>query len=179
MSRSTLTVVLSGLVAFAVSAPAKGQLTLTPTIAPSTPQAVTLLYNPDDGNLSFDTGGEFLTTLEIQSKGGLFDITNATQGGFCDLNGLIENCHNSKGFRIDIAGFESMDIGPIYPLGMSPADVVFDIEMQGSFLTDAKELNAFVDSSPHLFLVPEPSGIVLLSIGALLAVRRRTRTDAL
>ena len=87
----------------------------------------------------------------------------------------------AKWFKFDPAGFTDIDFGPIYPPNMDgdndgngKPDIWDDLMVQGSLL-EGGGLNRELESSPHLFIVPEPSSIALL-IMSLLCVRCRGRS---
>ena len=150
---------------------------------PITPQAATAVYDPATGNLSVNSDIP-ITTWEVQSAGSKFIPENVREGAMTNDFDLIKE---AKWFKLDPAGFTNIDFGPIYPPNMDAdsdgngsADIWDDLLVQGSLL-EGGALNREVASSPHLYIVPEPSGLALLAIG-LLCVRKmalRGRRQAL
>ena len=179
MRRSSTLMILSVVVSTILVSDAYAQLDLsrpfTMVEEPATPKAATAVYDPATGNLSVNSDIP-ITTWEVKSAGAKFIPGNVREGAMSSDFDLIKE---AKWFKFDPAGFTNIDFGPIYPPNMDSdgdgngtADIWDDLLVQGSLL-DGGALNREVASSPHLFIVPEPSGLALLAIGLLCATSRR------
>ena len=131
--------------------------------------AVTLTYDPADGSLSANGGGLNISALEIKSKGSKFVSANAT-----NLSGLFDVKTSAKLFKLEPAGFGSLSLGKVLPVGMSSAAVIADLDINGALLPSGN-LSSGGGGGPYLYTVPEPSSLVLVGLSCLglLGVRRK------
>ncbi len=143
----------------------------------TTANAVTAVYDPATGNLSVNSEIP-ITTWEVKSAGERFLPDNVREDAMTSEFDLIKE---GKWFKFDPSGFTSIDFGPIYPPNMNGdsdgngnADIWDDLLVQGSLL-EGGGLNREVASSPHLFIVPEPSSSALVVTCLLCLWRRRQR----
>ncbi|MCA9198760.1 MAG: pentapeptide repeat-containing protein, partial [Planctomycetales bacterium] len=126
------------------------RLTLTVVESRSTPQAITLVYNPAIGHLSVDTGGEELTLMGIESTGGWFDATYDNCYPYF-RGGLFDVCTSFKLFEIWPEGLSSFEVGPILPADLTADQLLADITVYGN-LQGGVPINEYVATSPHLFI---------------------------
>ena len=144
----------------------------TLTDSPDSDDGLTLVYDPEDGNLglrvsSFWVGEQLtLTTLEIESQGELF-IPEGCQ----NLDGVFDVCRPHKIAKITSTGFGSLSFGNVLPTGLSGEVLVADL------LADlAIREHCLVAPCPveiYLYVVPEPSPLTLLGIGVLGLIKIR------
>lgn len=131
---------------------------------------ITLVYDPTSGNLSVDAAGKQWSTLEILSAGGMFTGSAA--------DGLVlppfDVFSPTKYFLLKTAGLGDTDLGNALPPGMSREALAADLTVNGSVLPRGN-----INEAPHgpvdLFVVPEPSSIVMIGLGllGLLGLRRK------
>lgn len=120
------------------------------------------LYNPTTGELFFDLGGG-VTVVGIQTAG-LVITANAT-----DLNGTNPGQNDGSilayfNFGPDL-GVGEYSVGAVLPLGLTAGDINFSYTITGGSV------------QAPVFVIPEPSSILLLAAGAvgLAAFRRRRK----
>lgn len=139
-------------------------------LAPGTPGdgQTSLVYNPGDGSLGVDApAGVDLTSINIDTAGLGFNTANVDMTVF---NGSFDNVSATNLFKATFgSSFPSTSFGVgVMAAGLSFDAVAGDLVAVGS-LNGGGDLGA-VD----LVYVPEPTAIVLLSLGVLgLAIRRR------
>jgi hypothetical protein len=153
--------------------------TLVRVDQPSTPRAVTLIYEPESGNLSLDTGGELLTSFLIGSKEGILTGTPRSYTRFADdLLGCITpegdlacTVGDYKTLFIgefDGGGFGNLDFETIAEPNLTAEFLLTDVEAVGGFLGGGA-LDKHLSTSPHLYIVPEPSSM-LLCVGGFIGL---------
>ena len=135
----------------------------------STPDAVSLIYDPADGNLMLDAGSVKVTTIEIKSAGSMFGA--AVPGMFVPP---FDVASATKLFKLTTAGVSSLDFGKILPAGLSGDALLADLSVNGSILPSGGLGNA-PGGGPYLHVVPEPSSMLLIGCGllGLLGLRRK------
>jgi len=145
---------------------------LTIVDVPFTPRAVTLVYDPLTGGLSGNSGGEPVGHLEILSREGNFNYSSLPCFGL-PKPGLP--CRSSSRVLFLEVGNEIESIDPPleYAAGMTPSGVVDDLSVSGSFgiSNEFVDLDEFVASSPHLFIVPETRSNGLTFLGLAILIR--------
>ena len=146
---------------------------------PSTPGAVTLIYEPDTGNLSLDTGGEFLTSFYIVSQEQILTGTPSSYlahnhdciGGFFTVEGDLScttgDPSNLFAARLGGASFGNLDLETIVEPQLTAQFLMTDLEVEAFFLGGG-EADKFVPTSPHLFIVPEPASMISCLSGVIL-----------
>ena len=126
---------------------------------------ISLIYNPETGNLSLDAAGKQVTTLEMLSAAGNFTGTAA--------DGLVAPPFDvfspKKYFLLKTAGIGDTDLGNALPTGLGADALAADLTVQGSVKPQGG-LGA-VD----LHVVPEPTSLALIGAGLLgmLSIRRK------
>jgi hypothetical protein len=139
-----------------------GPLTLTSERV--VPDAVVVIYDPADGNLSVESNGRRMTTVEIMSNGSLFDPTKVNEGV---IVGPFDLINSAKFFKlVTPPGFANVDIGPVFPSGLSADALLDDLQIDGS-LSPSCDLGCHLLPGPQLFVVPvpEPFGRALIVCG--------------
>ncbi|MEZ6119359.1 MAG: PEP-CTERM sorting domain-containing protein [Pirellulaceae bacterium] len=137
---------------------------------------LSLVYSPDTGNLSVDLGSAGagalanLTTLEIRSAGGNFTGTKPPQ-----LTGLFDVYNANKLFKLDPAGFGSIDLGPALAPGLGGDALLADLLVDGSFVGGGGVGAVPVALVHPDFMVPEPSSMVMVALGLLSVAGLRRR----
>jgi hypothetical protein len=124
----------------------------------------TFVYDPADGNITVYGDGLKLTTLEILSQQSLFRPESAHAGV---LSSPFDVFTSSKFFHLHTSGFESLEIGPVLPPGLSFDELRNDLVFSGSI--HPAGLLPGIDA-----LVPEPAGW-LLAVAALPLLTRWRR----
>jgi hypothetical protein len=157
---------LLNLVTVALSTVAQaGPLTLTPErFVPVVPGAVAVvvIYNPADGNLSVESNGRDMSSVELLSSAGLFDPSKVNEDV---LVGPFDLINPGKFFKlVPPPGLASLDIGPILPSGLSADALLADLQIDGSLVAcHSCNAGAFLYMVP----VPEPGGLALVACGLL------------
>ena len=125
-----------------------------------------ITYNPGTGELGVDApAGIELTSVNIDSAAGIFTGDPAQ-----NLGGSFDNDADNNIFKATFgSSFGSLSLGNVAQIGLSEDFVANDLTVVGS-LNGGGDLGA-VD----LIYVPEPSAVLLLTLGVvgLLAARRR------
>jgi hypothetical protein len=164
VTHTALTVCLMATSAFA------GRLELTDN--PATRNALTLTYDPSNGDLSYAGHDMLITVLELKSAGNLFDPSKLDPGV---ARGPFDVFTSSTFFQLIAAGTEGQYFGPVLPTGLTGEVLVADIAIDGSVKPDpCGHLLCEVIPGPYLYVVPEPSSLALVCCGlfGLLIVRR-------
>ena len=132
--------------------------------------AVVLTYDPADGSLSANGGGLSISALEVKSKGSKFIAANASSA----YSGLFDVKTSAKLFKLEPSGFGSLVMGKVLPAGLSSAQVIADLDINGALLPSGS-LSSGGGGGPFLYTVPEPSSLVLVGLSCLglLGVRRK------
>lgn len=138
---------------------------------PSTPNVVTLQYNPSNGRLKIDPGGLSLATIEITAEKLQPFGQDAPKGA------LPFDVHApAKMFCLRTAGFSDadLDFGKVLKPDLNPQELAADLEVTASTLPAAKNPPA------ALYVVPEPSSslLAMLAIPALLRRRNLRRCSS-
>ena len=139
----------------------------------STPDAVSLIYDPATGNLSMDSGSVSVTTLEVKSAGSMFDAAKANETG--QFVPPFDVASAAKLFRLTTNGVNSLNFGDgVLPTGLSADALLADLSVNGSIKPSGGLGNA-PGGGPYLYVVPEPSSILLAACGLLgvLGLRRK------
>ncbi|MCA9214250.1 MAG: hypothetical protein KDB27_14360 [Planctomycetales bacterium] len=92
------------------------------------PQQIGLIYQTDIGELTLESD-ELLTTLEIVSNDRLFTGQRPEV-----LNGLFDVFAPGKLFRLDPAGFGSLEFGAVLPPDLTQSFLAADLTVNGSLL---------------------------------------------
>lgn len=125
-----------------------------------------IVYNPVTGELDVDApAGTDLTSINIDSTAGIFTGDSAE-----NLGGSFDNDADDNIFKATFgSAFGSLSFGAVAQAGLSEDFVLNDLTVVGS-LNGGGDLGA-VD----LIYVPEPSAVLLLTLGVVgvLAARRR------
>jgi hypothetical protein len=123
-----------------------------------------VVYDARSGELSVDApAGVELTSINIDSASGIFTGDPAQ-----NLGGSFDNDTDNNIFKATFGGsFGSLSFGAVAPAGLDEPFLLSDLTVVGS-LAGGGDLGA-VD----LIYVPEPSTILLASIGLLVLVWRR------
>ena len=113
--------------------------------------------------------GKELTSVNIESTSGIFTGSPAQ-----NLGGSFDNDSDTNIFKATFgSSFGSLSFGNVAQTGLSEAVVAGDLTVVGS-LAGGGDLG-----SVDLIYIPEPSSVVLLSIGVLAAIVARSRYRAL
>jgi hypothetical protein len=126
---------------------------------------ITLVYSPE-GTLNIshpsdETGAAAMTTLEIKSTGDFFIGPKPAA-----LSGTFDVWTPVKAFKLEPAGFTSLDLGQVQA-GLTAQQLVDMLTVDGSFVGGGPLTGV------NLFVVPEPTSLVLLGICSLFLFRRR------
>ena len=150
----------------AIGSAAPIPLSLSP--GPS-PNAVTLFYDPVDGDLRAEGGGVDLTTLELHSSGNRF-----IKAGITPPTSPFDIIKPEKLFRLSADGTSGMNFGQVLPTAMSGQQIIEDLLVDGSFLGGG-DLRSRGGGGPYIAVVPEPGNLRLLMIGIAGAIARWRR----
>ncbi|MCA9148320.1 MAG: PEP-CTERM sorting domain-containing protein [Planctomycetales bacterium] len=142
---------------------------LTLVDSPFTDQALTLIYDPTDGTLSVNSGGEKLSTLIVTRATGTFRTSQIA----AECSTILDVSAN-RIFVLKTAGVSNLNCGTVLPTDMSASELLADLDVDGSLLPSGA-IDQYVNSSPHLYVVPEPSTCALLSLAGILAASRCRR----
>lgn len=142
-----------------------------PTDNPNVPDAIVVTYDPQSGEVFASGNGTIFTSLELKSANGLLrpDMVNeGVASGPFDVN------NTSKFFKLATEGLAELSIGTIAPAGMSMAQFMDEMKVDGSILPSGRLPNA-AGGGPFLYVVPEPSSLILVFCGllGLLGLRRK------
>jgi len=171
MRRSMVAFLASWLMLLVV-APATARAATIELVAtvPST-QNLSLVYEADTGRLTVDApAGAPLTAIEVRSSAGRF--TKTCEG----LGGPFDVCSTSKVFKMDVAGFDRVELGAVLPQNLTVD------ELKGDLIVDGATAGGGFNQGDGTLLVhrgiaiPEPSSLTLglLSfLGTWSFVRRR------
>ena len=127
-----------------------------------------LVYNANTGELSLDPpADQELTSINVTSAGGRF------LGDKPDvLDGAFDNFAADNLFKATFGGsFGSISFGTVLPVGVAESDLAADLSVVGS-LAGGGDLG-----NVDLVYVPEPTSVLLLTIGLVIALshcRRKT-----
>jgi hypothetical protein len=133
---------------------------------------VVVTYDPGSGNLSYDGNGIMISSLELKSAGGWFDATKVNSDV---ISGPFDLINSGKFFKlVTPPGIASVDVGPVLPAGLTAEALLAEIEVDGSLVPIGKLPDA-AGGGPYLYVVPEPSSLVLVFCGllGLLGLRRK------
>jgi hypothetical protein len=89
----------------------------------------TFVYDPASGNVAFYGDGHTLTTLQIVSSQALFLPENVNAGV---LSSPFDVFTSAKFFHLNTGGFESIDLGPVLPPGLTFDLLRDDLTFSGS-----------------------------------------------
>lgn len=134
-------------------------------LGPASDNGVNLIYTPDTGDLVMESRAGAVTTFELKSEAGLF--TTAAQG---DLAGLFDVNSAVKKFKLEPAGFETLNLAGSVQTGLSFDALAADLTLDGSFAAGGA-----LSTVPNILVVPEPSSLALIAFGLLgvLGIRRK------
>ena len=121
--------------------------------------AVTMIYDPSDGQFNAVSDGADLTTLEIQSAGDWFIPTGANRP-----TSPFDLTRTNKLFRLAPDGVSAISFGQVLPTSLTASQVINDLIVDGSLLGGGN-LQRAGGGGPYLFVVPEPSSSCLLLTG--------------
>ena len=120
---------------FAVASATKAEpVSFIASDSPSTPDAVTMVYDPTDGNVSVDTGGLQFSTLEIVSEAGIWTgpVPSAISSGE-----PFNVFRPDKLFLLAREGMGNVDFGPAATGGISREALIADLLVDGSLFPSA------------------------------------------
>lgn len=135
------------------------------TLGPIPDDGTVVIYDPASGDLNFDSRGGPMTTFQLLSASSQFtEAPNDLLGGLFDVNTA------RKIFKLEPAGFDTLSLPGALPPGLSPDDIIADLELDGSFAAGGA-----LKDVPAVLMIPEPCGITLLACASfgLLGFRRR------
>ena len=130
---------------------------------------VSIVYDPESGNVQIDAGGNQLSGIQIVSDSNIFDTADQAQnlGGPFDVNRADKIAKAVFG-----ESFGDLDFGNIARTGQSEAFLAADLTATGT-LSPSGSLSA---DDIDLIVIPEPASVGLLCIGLAVCVtagRRR------
>jgi hypothetical protein len=132
---------------------------------------VSLIYNPNTGNVFLDAAGQQISTLEIISPSGYLTGIHPD----CLPVPIMTHCGEElpwKLFLLRTQGMGDRDLGEVFTPGLPLHVLAAELEVNGSVLPSGS-----VNSAPwgpvDLGIVPEPSGMVFLGGGLLGLLRLR------
>jgi hypothetical protein len=91
--------------------------------------------------------------MGLRSASEWFDRDGVTTPVFC--HGLFDICTPHRLFNIWPEGFQNLVIGPAFPTGLTPEQLVEDLKVEGvygMFPDQWGSIDAYVPTSPHLFV---------------------------
>jgi hypothetical protein len=132
-----------------------------PRFADDVPAAM-VSYDSKTGALRVVTQAAELTALQFDSEQQLF-LGDAA----LNLDGPFDIDRPDKLFVMKLDGFSQLDLGPVLPPGLSLDAVLGDLTIQGAWLGGGAL------ESTQLYVVPEPSGVLLGLAAISLAWRHR------
>ena len=134
------------------------------------PTGLSVLYDFDSGRVSAKApDGTGLTALQLLSDNDLFT-------GECEnVDGAFDVCAADEVFKLEIEGFESVDLGPILDPNLGGQGLVEDMWVNGA------SVGGGFDTGDGAFLVviPAPSSGFILGCGLCFlfaSLRRRMRS---
>ena len=127
-------------------------------IGPAPQDGTVVIYDPVSGDLEFDSRGGAMTTFQLLSASSRF-----TEAPNELLNGLFDVNTARKIFKLEPAGFDTLSLPGALPAGLSPNDIIADLELDGSFAAGG----ALKDAPAVLLLVPEPTNVSLIAWAGL------------
>jgi len=154
---------------------ADGAMPLIPLADHHNDNAITMIYDPETGNLGIETNGSLVSTLELDSASGV--LTGQRPRDFClaPLEFICTSPHTA--FILKTDGFGETDFGPMVTpdLGLELAN---DLTVRGSLLPVSDLTNFGQFTAPNLTIVPEPTnlGLTLFSRFVLTWARRRLKS---
>ena len=127
-----------------------------------------VVYNAGTGELAVDApAGVELTSINIDSAAGIFTGEAAT-----NLGGSFDNDADANIFKATFGGsFGSLSFGNVAPSGLSEEFVSGDLTVVGS-LAGGGDLG-----NVDLVYVPEPTSILLLTVGTLIGLLHFMRAN--
>ena len=113
-----------------------------------------LVYSPENGDFRVESNVGPITTFEMKSATSQFTaVDNPLFGGLFDVN------TRDKVFKLDPSGFESLSLPGLLPPGLTFDAIATDLSIDGSLASGG--------TIPAVYLIPEPSGPVLIAFGGL------------
>ena len=125
--------------------------------------AVTVIYNPSDGQFDAVSNGADLTTLEIQSAGHWFIPTGASPS-----TSPFDITRTDKLFRLAPDGVSAISFGQVLSPNITASQIINDLIIDGSLLGGGN-LQRAGGGGPYLFVVPEPSSSCLFIAGLIVS----------
>ena len=126
------------------------------------PGSALVIYDPTDGNYTLKANDVRIDTWQHDSTSGLFNCDKANDV----FTGLFDLCTANRIYKYARVSFYELDFGNILPPGMTFDEINSEGEVAG-LIGAIGHLKAWDPDSPYLYVVPEPSGVLLLSLGAL------------
>ena len=152
--------------AFAVSGP------FTLTDNPDVADAVVTIYDPATGDLSSQSNGLTMTSYQITSGSDAFNVDNIDPS--FGVNDPFKVIAPGKLFTLQTGGVTEVPMGNVLAPGLTADALLADLETDGSLSPSGTHADA-AGGGPFLYIVPEPSSILLTLCGLLgmLSLRRK------
>ena len=132
------------------------------------PSPVNVIYDSTTGNLSVESTYRSITTFEIKSANNLFIPENIVPGIITRSFDIIRP---DKLFKLSPQeeSYNNLDFGNIVTPGLTREQFIADMTIDGSLLLDnsSRHSLAFHGLEVNHVIIPEPSSVMLLSLGLL------------